>query len=113
MQVDDKLHNTFNIINDIIQKYKQDDEDKGKVLIKLIRENITNITNTNITNTNKQSLSPSSNTNALAGGKRKQSKYNIFMKNEIERLKKLNPNKDHKLRFKEAVLNWNKKMTNK
>ena len=35
------------------------------------------------------------------------------MKNEIERLKKLNPNKDHKLRFKEAVLNWNKKMTNK
>jgi len=47
--------------------------------------------------------------NTIEGGKRKQSKYNIFMKNELERLKKLNPNKDHKLRFKEAVSNWNKK----
>ena len=30
------------------------------------------------------------------------------MKNEMERLKKLNPNENHKLRFKEAVFNWNK-----
>jgi len=31
------------------------------------------------------------------------------MKNELERLKKNDPKTDHKIRFKEAVANWNKK----
>ena len=43
------------------------------------------------------------------GGKRKPSKYNIFMKKELERLKKKDPSSDHKQRFKDAVKNWNNK----
>jgi hypothetical protein len=34
--------------------------------------------------------------------------YNIFMKKEIENLKKENPNMDHKERFKLAAQNWSK-----
>lgn len=35
-------------------------------------------------------------------------KYNIFMRAELDRLKKKNPNVDHKTRFKNAVNNWKK-----
>ena len=42
------------------------------------------------------------------GGKKK-TKYNIFLSKELKRLKKINPNKDYKLRFKEAVNNWKNK----
>lgn len=42
------------------------------------------------------------------GGKKK-TKYNIFMSKELKRLKKINPDKDYKLRFKEAVNNWKNK----
>jgi hypothetical protein len=44
----------------------------------------------------------------VSGGKKK-SDYNIFIKKELERLKKKNPNKDHKERFKEAAKNWKNK----
>ena len=48
-------------------------------------------------------------TEIVVGGKRKPSKYNIFMKKELERLKKKDPSSDHKQRFKDAVKNWNNK----
>lgn len=44
----------------------------------------------------------------ITGGKKK-TKYNIFMSKELKRLKKINPDKDYKLRFKEAVNNWKNK----
>ena len=45
---------------------------------------------------------------SITGGKKK-TKYNIFMSKELKRLKKINPDKDYKLRFKEAVNNWKNK----
>jgi|TARA_B000000475_G_scaffold272118_1_gene271973 hypothetical protein len=45
----------------------------------------------------------------IEGGKRKKTPYNIFMGNELKRLKKINPNKDYRLRFKEAAKNWKNK----
>jgi hypothetical protein len=45
----------------------------------------------------------------IEGGKRKKNPYNIFMGKELKRLKKIKPNMDHKLRFKEAAQNWKKK----
>jgi hypothetical protein len=45
---------------------------------------------------------------SITGGKKK-TKYNIFLSKELKRLKKKNPDKDYKLRFKEAVNNWKNK----
>tara|TARA_B000000475_G_scaffold73217_1_gene58821 strand:- start:1729 stop:2610 length:882 start_codon:yes stop_codon:yes gene_type:complete len=45
---------------------------------------------------------------SITGGKKK-TKYSIFMSKELKRLKKKNPDKDYKLRFKEAVNNWKNK----
>ena len=46
--------------------------------------------------------------NNKIGGKKILTKYNIFMRTELERLKKKDPNVDHKTRFKNAVNNWKK-----
>eukprot|EP00292_Cryptomonas_paramecium_P027098 CAMPEP_0113714852 /NCGR_PEP_ID=MMETSP0038_2-20120614/32885_1 /TAXON_ID=2898 /ORGANISM="Cryptomonas paramecium" /LENGTH=61 /DNA_ID=CAMNT_0000641951 /DNA_START=12 /DNA_END=197 /DNA_ORIENTATION=- /assembly_acc=CAM_ASM_000170 len=37
------------------------------------------------------------------------SPYNVFMKEELARLKKENPKLDHKEAFKQAAANWSKK----
>jgi hypothetical protein len=42
------------------------------------------------------------------GGKKASTKYNIFMKSELERLKLKKPNADYKTRLKEAANNWKK-----
>ena len=42
------------------------------------------------------------------GGKKASTKYNIFMKSELERLKLKKPKADYKTRFKEAANNWKK-----
>jgi len=49
------------------------------------------------------------NRDALISGGKKKTKYNIFLSKELKRLKKINPDKDYKLRFKEAVNNWKNK----
>ena len=41
--------------------------------------------------------------------KRQPTVYNLFVKTEIEKLKKLNPNQNHRDRFKEVVRRWNQK----
>jgi hypothetical protein len=46
--------------------------------------------------------------NAIGGGKKALTKYNIFMRSELERLKQKKPKADYKARFKEAVNNWKK-----
>lgn len=46
--------------------------------------------------------------NAIEGGKKALTKYNIFMRSELERLKQKKPKADYKARFKEAVNNWKK-----
>merc|ERR1712167_149920 len=40
--------------------------------------------------------------------KRAPSAYNVFMKKELEKLKKSKPNMDHKERFKAAAQAWSK-----
>lgn len=42
------------------------------------------------------------------GGKKALTKYNIFMRSELEKLKLKKPKADYKTRFKEAVNNWKK-----
>ena len=42
----------------------------------------------------------------IEGGKKALTKYNIFMKSELEKLKLKKPKADYKTRFKEAVNNW-------
>ena len=42
----------------------------------------------------------------MAKTKRKLSKFNIFMKSEIKRVKKMQPNVSHKQAFKLAAQNW-------
>eukprot|EP00291_Cryptomonas_curvata_P009972 CAMPEP_0172187524 /NCGR_PEP_ID=MMETSP1050-20130122/21393_1 /TAXON_ID=233186 /ORGANISM="Cryptomonas curvata, Strain CCAP979/52" /LENGTH=131 /DNA_ID=CAMNT_0012861871 /DNA_START=81 /DNA_END=477 /DNA_ORIENTATION=- len=43
-----------------------------------------------------------------AGGAKKPTPYNAFMKEELARLKKDNPKLDHKEAFKQAAGNWTK-----
>ena len=56
---------------------------------------------------------------ALAGSSKKPktprapSEYNIFIKDEIRRLKEGNPNMDHKMVFTQAVQNWKKQQAGK
>jgi len=57
-------------------------------------------------NAKRESLKPDK--EFITGGKKK-TKYNIFLSKELKRLKKINPDKDYKLRFKEAVNNWKNK----
>ncbi|KAI3655170.1 hypothetical protein MP638_003353, partial [Amoeboaphelidium occidentale] len=40
------------------------------------------------------------------GGPKKPSAYNLFMKDELARVKKDHPNLDHKEAFKKAAGNW-------
>ena len=49
--------------------------------------------------------------NLIASGGRKKSKYNMFMKCEMKRLKTMpvNKSKKHSVVFKEAAKNWSKK----
>jgi len=48
-----------------------------------------------------------SSTSAAAGGtKKKASAYNVFMKNELAKLKSKNPDQPHKERFKAAAASW-------
>jgi hypothetical protein len=42
----------------------------------------------------------------MAKTHRKLSKFNIFMKSEIKRVKKMQPNLSHKQAFKMAAQNW-------
>ena len=42
----------------------------------------------------------------IEGGKKALTKYNIFMRSELEKLKLKKPKADYKTRFKEAVNNW-------
>jgi hypothetical protein len=42
----------------------------------------------------------------MAKTHRKLSKFNIFMKSEIKRVKKMQPNVSHKQAFKMAAQNW-------
>jgi hypothetical protein len=42
----------------------------------------------------------------MAKTHRKLSKFNIFMKSEIKRVKKMQPNASHKQAFKMAAQNW-------
>ena len=56
----------------------------------------------------KQDTGPNTGPNAIGGGKKTLTKYNIFMKSELERLKQKKPKADYKARFKEAVNNWKK-----
>jgi len=82
--------------------------------LSILRE-LSKVINDSINNKNTDSISviaevESAQNEELAkveGGKRKPSKYNIFMKKELERLKKKDPSSDHKQRFKDAVKNWN------
>ncbi|KAG8843509.1 hypothetical protein FRB96_004016 [Tulasnella sp. 330] len=54
-----------------------------------------------------------SSTSAGAGGaKKKASAYNVFMKNELAKLKAKNPEQPHKERFKEAAGGWAKSKEN-
>lgn len=41
-----------------------------------------------------------------ANGPKKPTAYNLFMKKEIQRVKKNNPTLDHKEAFKQAAKNW-------
>ena len=43
-----------------------------------------------------------------ANGAKKPMLYNLFMKKEIQNVKKNNPNLDHKEAFKQAANNWSK-----
>ena len=43
-----------------------------------------------------------------ANGAKKPTPYNLFMKKEIQRVKKNDPTLDHKEAFKQAANNWSK-----
>ncbi|EJU00075.1 hypothetical protein DACRYDRAFT_54873, partial [Dacryopinax primogenitus] len=43
---------------------------------------------------------------AAGGAKKKSSPYNVFMKNELAKLKEKNPDMPHKERFKMAASAW-------
>jgi hypothetical protein len=51
---------------------------------------------------------PKSGDPKIEGGKKALTKYNIFMRSELEKLKLKKPKADYKTRFKEAVNNWKK-----
>jgi hypothetical protein len=127
---------TDKITNDYLNKINNLNENKKKVIFNLIdiftekefikneyditknnnKDNQQNNNKDNQQNNNTQQVNNTGeNTNSkensgfsLFGGKKK-SDYNIFMKKELERLKKIHPNKDHKERFKEAAKNWKNK----
>ena len=118
---------TTKITNDYLNKVNNLDENKKKIIFNLIdiftekeltknEDDITKNNKDNQQNNNTQQVNNTGeNTNSkensgfsLFGGKKK-SDYNIFMKKELERLKKIKPDKDHKERFKEAAKNWKNK----
>lgn len=119
---------TNKITNDYFSKINNLNENKKKIIFNLIdiftekelTKNEYNITKNNnkdnqennntqqVNNTEENTNSKENSGFSLFGGKKK-SDYNIFIKKELERLKKKNPNKDHKERFKEAAKNWKNK----
>ena len=109
------LGNILEEINKIITKHSDTSAIQEEEIIKNnpnseqnAAQNTTSNAELDATTTPEQYAAPNTGPNAIVGGKKALTKYNIFMRSELERLKQKKPKADHKTRFKEAVNNWKK-----
>lgn len=93
-----------NLIN--LVSTETNEEDKKLSILTQIDVIINNSTTTNVEGVKDVEDSENPRDPKIEGGKKALTKYNIFMRSELEKLKLKKPKADYKTRFKEAVNNW-------